>query len=161
MRPVILQRFIKNTGVGSDVIAEDTNSLLSHCEFGTPEGTWIGAHISGGVQERAADYCNPVRDYRYEIPLPDADALDQWLTLIRSDIGTHYNVKAILGLAIHDRKLNNPHEVDCSEWCTMKLLQWFGAPKVLNVMPQRAYLVTPEMLHLSPLFVGRMVYRKG
>ncbi len=161
MRPVILQRFIKNRGLASDVIAEDTDSLFSHAEFGTPEGTWIGAHIDGGVQERAADYCDPVRDYRYEIPLPSELALEQWLTLIRADIGLDYNVTGILGLATHIRALNNPHAVDCSEWCAEKLIEFLGAPKVLNVLPERAYLITPEDLHLSPLFVGRMVYRRG
>jgi hypothetical protein len=32
----------------------------------------------------------------------------------------------------------------------------YGAAKVLNVLGDYAYLVTPETLHLSPLFVGRL-----
>ena len=159
MRPVIEVRFIKGRGLVSDIIAFDTNSHFSHVEFGTPEGTWIGAHLDGGVQERPADYCDPVRDYRYEIPVTDAQQVD-WLKMLRADVGTQYNVADIAGLLLHDRALNNTHAVICSEWATEKLIEWFGAPKVLNVLPQRAYLITPEMLHLSPIFVGRMTYRK-
>ena len=160
MRPVIEVRFIKGAGLVSDIIAFDTNSHFSHVEFGTPEGTWIGAHLDGGVQERAADYCDPVRDYRYEIPLASDDAMNRWLTQIRADVGTRYNVEDIAGLLLHDRALNDTHAVICSEWATQKLIECLGAPKVLNVLPLRAYLITPEMLHLSPIFVGRMTYRK-
>lgn len=159
--PCILSRFIKNTGFGSEVITLDTFSWYSHFEFGTPDRTWIGAHIKGGIQERPWDYCDPLREVHYAIPLASKAEEDAWLKTIRADIGTHYNVLGILGEALHIRQLNNPHDVDCSEWGTQKLIEKFGAPKVLNVLAKRAYLITPEMLHLSPIFVGRMVYRKG
>lgn len=161
MGPVILARFIKNRGLTSEVITEEEDGLFSHFEYGTPQGTWIGAHIDGGVQERPADYCNPPRDWRYAIGLSSEAELDAWLKMLRADIGVHYNVLGVVGIAAHIRALNNPHEVDCSEWGTQKLIQKFGARRVLNVVPSRTYLITPERLHLSPIFVGRLVYRKG
>lgn len=161
MQPVILQRFIKNRGLGSEAIAADTDSLFSHFEFGIQGQSWIGAHINGGVEERPWDYCDPLREYHYGIPIESEAELDDWIKTLRTDIGIKYNVLGIVGEALHIRRLNNPHEVDCSEWGAQKLIAKFGAAKVLNVLPQRAYLITPEMLHLSPIFVGRLVYRKG
>ena len=152
----IIVRFIKGEGFVSDGIAFVTNSIFSHVEFGTPEGTWIGAHDDGGIQERPADYCAPTRDYRYSIPCtPTLEA--KFLAAMRADIGTKYNVADIVGLLLHDRNLNNPATAICSEWVTSKLVGFFGADQVLNVLPNRTFLISPETLHLSPIFVGRMV----
>lgn len=146
-------RFILNRGFTSRTIARVTGSLFSHVEFGTPDGTWIGAHIGDGIQERAANYCNPIREYVYEIPCTDAQQKTA-LCWMRSRIGTKYNVKDIVGLLFQVRSLRSPHRYICSQFVIDGLLEFFGAGRVLNVLPEWAYRITPETLHLSPLFVG-------
>ena len=137
-----------------------TGSLFSHVEFGTPEGTWIGAHIGGGIQERAANYCSPVREYVYDIPASMAQA-QQCSAWMRSKIGTKYNTLDIAGLMLQARSLRSPQRYICSQFCTEGLLQTYGASKVLNVLGSWAYRITPETLHLSPIFVGRQVKKVG
>lgn len=153
---VIRVRFIRGKGFISDAIAHLTGSLFSHVEFGTPEGTWIGAHIGGGIQERAADYCKPRLEYVYEIPCT-AKQHKEALAWMRSRIGTKYNVADIVGLALQVRSLRSPNRYICSQFCCEGLLHFFCAAVVLNVLPQWAYRITPETLHLSPIFVGRRV----
>lgn len=153
-------RFITQDGFISAAIRKMTGSLFSHCEFGTPEGTWIGAHLGDGIQERPANYCTPSREYVYEIPCTDEQAANA-LAWMRSKIGTKYNTLDIVGLMLQARSLQSPQRYICSEFCTEGLLVAFGSAKVLNVLNSWAYRITPEMLHLSPIFVGRRVKAKG
>jgi hypothetical protein len=152
---VIRIRFILGGGFTSAGIARVTGSLFSHVEFGTPEGTWIGAHIGDGIQERAAGYCKPTREYVYEIPCTDQQEQDG-LTWMRSKIGTEYNIVDIIGLFFQARSMRSPNRAICSQFCTEGLLFIFGAPRVLNVLESWAYRITPETLHLSPIFVGHL-----
>lgn len=153
-------RFILGEGFTSRAIARVTGSLFSHVEFGTPEGTWIGAHIGDGIRERPADYCSPVREYVYEIPVT-AEQEQEGLRWMRERIGTKYNVLDIIGLLFQARSMSAPNRAICSEYCTEGLLHIFGAYSVLNVLAEWAYRITPETLHLSPLFVGRLVKKVG
>jgi hypothetical protein len=153
--PVVRVRFIACGGFVSRAILWMTNSLWSHVEFGTPEGMWLGAHAGSGIQERPADYCKPRLERVYEIPCTD-EQLEELLRWARSQIGVEYNYRDIVGLMVKNRTLNSPKRFICSQFCTQGLLRVFGAKRVLNVMSRYAYLVTPEMLHLSPLFVGRL-----
>lgn len=157
---IIRVRFIENRGFLSSGIAWWTGSLFSHCEFGTPEGTWIGALVNGGVQERAANYCVPSREYYYEIPCTDAEETEL-LRWARSKIGTQYNKKTILGIALHFRKSNNPEDDDCSELVTLGLIHTLGAWQILNTLSTWAYRITPETAHLSPIFVGNLKRKIG
>lgn len=158
--PYIRVRFIASRGFVGASIRALTGSLFQHVEFGTPEGTWIGAHWQHGIQERPADYCVCTREYVYEIPCEKAqqDALVAWA---RGQIGTKYNLKDIAGLLFQNRSLTSPHRYICSQFCTDGLLMIFGAARVLNVLPDWTYRITPETLHMSPLFVGHQVKRKG
>lgn len=156
----IVVRFIKSAGLVSDLIAGATDSLFDHAEFGTPEGTWIGAHDDGGVQERAANYCNPRREYVYSIPCTDEQEASL-LAWARGKIGTPYNFEDIAGLLFHSWKLNNPKADICSQFCCVGLLQILGAARVFNVLEARTFLITPEILHLSPIFVGNRTKAVG
>lgn len=153
---VIRIRFVASKGFVGSAIRWVTNSLFQHVEFGTPEGNWIGAHSDGGIQERWANYAVEDLQYVYEIPCTDSQ-LHTLMAWARSKIGTKYNLLDILGLLIKNRTLHTPNRFICSQFCTEGLLMIFGAGRVLNVLPEYAYLVTPETLHLSPLLVGRRV----
>lgn len=156
MNPCVRVRFITCDGFVSAAIRWVNNSLWSHVEFGTPEGTWIGAHTGDGVQERPANYSKPTREAVYEIPVTPA-VMDAHLTRIRSQIGMRYDNLNILGLLIRKRKLESPHAVICSQFVSNELLCVFGPYRYLNVLAGFTHLVTPEMCHLSPLFVGHRV----
>jgi hypothetical protein len=146
-------RFVAGSGFVGNSIRWVTNSLFQHVEFGTPEGTWIGAHAQGGIMERPANYANYSREYVYDVPCTDEElaTLMKWA---RDAKGTKYNYLDIVGLLLRKRRLSTPHRFICSQFCTWGLLQVFGAHELLNVLPEYAYLITPETLHLSPLLIG-------
>lgn len=148
-------RFIKSAGIVSDAITWETNSLWDHVELITPSGTYIGARANGGVEERPADYCTPVRERRYSIPCSPSDSI-RILTWAKSKVGTKYNFLDILGLAVHNRKFNDPTRDICSQFVIQAGTQ--AAIWLLNVQPDFDYLITPETLHLSPLLIGRRTY---
>lgn len=152
-------RFVAGAGFVGDSIRWITNSLFQHVEFGTPEGSWIGAHAQGGIMERPGDYAGYSREYVYDIPCIDAQLADL-MTWARAQVGVKYNYADIVGLLVKKRALTTPHRLICSQFCTLGLLHIFGAAKVLNVLEDYAYLVTPETLHLSPILVGRLVFKK-
>lgn len=150
---VITIRFVDSGGWITSGINWETNSLWPHVEFGTPEGTWIGAHNPGGWQERPGDYCVPKREAIYDIPCM-LSVQTAHLARIRSQIGTKYNTLAILGMLIRNRKLTSIHSVICSQGVTDEALILWGPHRYLNVAPGFTHLVTPEMVHLSPILVG-------
>ncbi len=155
--PCITVRFVANHSLVSAAIRHVTGSLFSHVEGGTPQGTWIGA-LADGIKERPADYCKPFREYTYRVPCTQEQA-DRFVALLRSKIGTKYNFRDILGLALGIRGLNNPTDDICSELLTWALIETLEPCRVLNVESGWEYRVTPEMLHLSPLFVGHLAKR--
>ena len=158
--PVIRVRFVASPGFVGSAIRWVTNSLFQHVEFGTPEGTWIGAHAGGGIMERPSDYATETREYVYEVPCTQGQ-LDDLMKWARAQIGAKYNYSDILGLLIKNRAWTTPHRFICSQFCTQGLLKVFGAQRVLNVLGDYAYLVTPETLHLSPLFAGNLKRKTG
>ena len=153
--PYIAVRFIANHTFLSWSIRRLTGSLFSHVELGTPEGTWIGA-LADGIKERPANYCHPFRAYVYHIPCTTQEQAYLLLTA-RAKIGTPYNKLDIVGLALGLRGVVGSKGEICSWFGTQELIDTFGAKRVLNVLPGWEYRVTPEMLHLSPLFVGCLV----
>lgn len=148
---MITLRFIRTPGFVTDSICFVTNSLLDHAEFGTPEGTWIGAHSDGGIQERPGNYCTPTQEWVYDIP-STPDQTTRLLRSARAAVGTPYNFIGIAGLLFHLRKLTGIKTVFCSQFCFLELTK--VGIVALNVLPQFAHLVTPETLHLSPLLIG-------
>lgn len=151
-------RFVAGGGFVGGSIRWVTNSLFQHVEFGTPEGTWIGAHAGSGIQERPGDYAKYSREFVYDVPATDSQRA-QLMIWARNQIGTQYNYADIIGLLVRKRKWTTPNRLICSQFCTLGLLEVYGASRVLNVLGEYAYLITPETLHLSPLFVGRMVLK--
>jgi hypothetical protein len=152
-------RFVASKSFIGEAIRKVTGSLFEHVEFGTPEGTWIGAHAGAGVQERPANYALESREYIYDIPCTLEQQM-KLLTWARSKIGIKYNYWDIIGLLFQNRSLQSPQRYICSEFCTEGLLRVFGASKILNVLIDWTYRITPETLHLSPILVGHLTSRK-
>lgn len=160
MSGLVRVRFIAQDTWISAAIRRLTGSLFSHVEFGTPEGAWIGAHLDGGIQELPANYCVPSREYYYEIPCTEGDeaALLAWA---RSQMGTKYDWKDIVGLAIQNRSLRSPHAYICSAFVATGMLLRFGPKRFANVELAWAYRMTPETAHLSPMLAGHLKRRTG
>lgn len=157
--PSVTVRFIANHTFLSWSIRRLTGSLFSHVELGAPEGTWIGA-LADGIKERPANYCDPFREYVYNIPCT-AQEQAFFLSEARAKVGTPYNKMDIVGLALGMRRVVGKNGEICSWFGLQTLIDTFGAARVLNVLPGWEYRVTPETLHLSPIFVGRLKKRVG
>lgn len=161
----VFVRFINEEGIVSRLIDFNTESLFCHAEFGVPVDpgnrqspmkSYIGAHAGTGIQCRPADWCTPTRERRYAIP--ETDQVYDWLMAeINSKVGTKYDYLGIVGLALHDRKLHKRGAIDCSGFVYSTCTK-VGIP-LLNVEEQFSYLVTPETLHLSSMFLGNCVYK--
>lgn len=151
-------RFINSPGFISEAIDLVTNSLWDHTEIQTESGSYIGAHASGGVEERPADYCTPTRERRYAIPCTD-EQLATMMKYARSKIGTKYDFEDIAGLLFRDRKLHTEGRAICSAFVLMTAFS--GSLFMLNVGPGWEFLISPETLHLSPLLIGHCTYRVG
>ena len=152
--PNLIVRFVTQGGFVADAIRKVTFSQFSHAEIGTETGTWIGAHDDGGVQERPADYYSATFERRYAIPM-SAEQYAAAMAYARSKIGVKYDFEDILGLLIH-----RDMSADGTEICSMFVFQVLLAAGIqaLNVLNQYSNLVTPDTLHLSPIFIGRCYY---
>ncbi len=153
--PVVRIRFIAERDFISWAIRKVTFSDFSHVELIMDKGTYLGAHAFGGVQERDQFYCQPSFERRYSIPCTQ-EQKDKIESFARSKIGTPYNFKDIVGLLIH-ANLSSPNKLICSMFVFEALLA--GGIKMLNVLPQYSNRVTPDILHLSPLLIGRCYYQ--
>jgi hypothetical protein len=153
--PNLTVRFINEPGIVSRLITWETDSLFCHCEgLGRDGQSWVGAHAGTGVQSRAHDWCRPTFEKRYAIPVVD-EQYEAAMRFMDSRIGLPYDYADILGMALHRRMGASDHEIICSAF----MLEWLQAGwlRPLNVLGPYAYLVTPETLHLSPLFIDRRV----
>jgi len=146
-------RFINEPGIISRLITWTTDSLFCHTEgLGRDGQSWVGAHAGTGVQSRPHDWCKPTFERRYSIPVTN-EQYEAAMRFMDSKIGCPYDYEDIVGLALHSRIGVSDHEIICSAF----MLLWLraGGLEPLNVLPDWAYLVTPETLHLSPIFIGR------
>ncbi len=154
--PTLTTRFIFEPGLVSDLIGFATDSLWIHTEGLNRTGdAWVGAHAGTGVQARPLNWCSPTRESRYQIPVTEEE-YDLAMEYQESKIGTRYDYADIIGLALHIRIGVSKHEVICSAF---ELGRYMAAGiRPLNVLDGYQYLVTPETLHLSPMFIGKRSY---
>jgi hypothetical protein len=171
-------RFINGSGFVSSAITWVTNSLWDHFEFwfdeelmalaisilfkhGMPtdypkEGGYLGAHAGSGIQFRPLNYCTPTRERRYKRPVTP-EIFEAFVVAAFKRIGTPYAYTVIGKLLIHNRELTpNTREI-CSEF-------GFLAPAeagfyFLNSEIEYASFITPEILHISPKWMGYCVYK--
>jgi len=149
-------RFINSSDLISKLITGETFSLICHTEGMNRAGDgWIGAHAFTGVQDRPLDWCkNLTWERRYNIPVTKLQ-YEQAMSFLESKIGTPYNYRSIFGILARKRDFTDRKGIDCSDL----MLQWLWAADqtVLNVRPGESWMVSPETLHLSPLFIGRSI----
>ena len=156
----LLVRFITQSDFVSDDIRFITHTPKagpSHAEMGTKQGTWIGAHAKGGVQERAANYCTPTWERQYKIPVTPAQ-YEAAMEFLRSQIGKPYDFRDICGI-FFDRDWHTAGAWICSELVLVAMQH--ASLDVLNVQSEFCYRIDPERLHLSPLFIGRGVSQEA
>jgi len=148
-------RFIDEPGIVARLISGWTDSLFCHTEGLSRDGkSWVGAHAGTGVEGRPLDWSKPTFERVYSIPVTD-EQYELAMRFMESKIGTPYGYEDIVGLLIHRRIGLSEHEVICSAFMTLWLMA--AGLRPLNVLEEYAALITPETLHLSPLFIGRRV----
>jgi hypothetical protein len=150
-------RFINGPGIISDIIDWSTNGRYCHTEALSRDGDgWIGAHAGTGVDQRPLDWAKVTRERRYALPVSD-DEYDKAMTWLHAHIGVPYDYEDILGLFLHVRIGVHKHEMICSALMTLFQMQ---APEwtPLNIDPDNANLVTPEVLRMSKNYIGRCIY---
>ena len=152
--PDLIVRFVAEKGFISAAIKYVTFSDFSHVEIGLPDGRWMGAHASGGVQIRPANYMTPIFERVYAVPIMQAE-YDAAMNYAYSQIGTRYSFMDIAGILFRARLSKSPKGLICS-WFVMDCIRAAGL-QPLNVLGQYNYKVTPTMLHLSPMFIGRCI----
>lgn len=152
--PFLTIRFIYEPGIISKLIGWQTDSLWCHTEGLSRDGkSWIGAHAGTGVQARPLDWCKPTREAVYAVPVSQGE-YERAMTFLESKLGEPYNYESILGLALHVR-LTASGTTDCSALMLAYLMQ--GGHFPLNCLEGFEYLISPEVLHLSSIFIGRRV----
>ena len=152
--PRLVIRFIDEPDLISRAITFVTDSLWCHTECLSRDGSgWVGAHAGTGVEKRALDWVRPSRERVYAIPVKP-DAFNAAHNFLESQMGCKYNYRDILGLFFH-RRIWSPQRVICSQ-LMLQFMQEAGL-QPLNVLPDYSALITPETLHLSPLFIGRSI----
>ncbi len=151
--PNLTIRFINDPGLVSHLISWEMDSLFCHTEGLSRDGkSWVGAHAGPGVQARLLDWCKPTFERRYALPVSDQQ-YEAAMAFMESKIGTPYDYEDIVGLALHRRMGASDHSIICSAFMYLWLRS--AGIEALNVLESFAYLVTPETLHLSPVFIGR------
>jgi hypothetical protein len=149
--PDLRIRFVTESGFVAGAIRWVTFSEFSHTELELPDGTWLGAHAGSGVQIHPANYYNSVFERRYAIPLAQTN-YDAAMKYALAQIGTPYNYSDIAGLLFH-RNMTGKGRAICSQF-VFDVMQ-AGGLQPLNVLSGYDFRVTPDTLHLSPLFIGR------
>jgi hypothetical protein len=150
--PNLVIRFIDEPDWVSRAITWTTDSLWCHTEAQNRAGTgWTGAHSGTGVETRALNWVKPSRERRYFLPV-SAKQFAAAHNFLESQLGQKYNYRDILGLFFHKR-IWSPQRVICSQ-LMLEFMQAAGL-QPLNVLADYDAMITPETLHLSPLFIGR------
>lgn len=154
--PVLTTRFIFEPGLISDLIEFATDSLWIHAEGMNRTGDkWVGAHAGTGVQARELDWCKPTRERRYEVTVTD-EQFEAAMIWQESKIGEPYDYLDIFGLALHLRIGSSKKQTICSAFELGRYMAAGIYP--LNCLENFTYMITPETLHLSPIFLGKCVY---
>ena len=96
----IILRFVSSDDLASRIIrGAELGFTYQHVEAQMADGTLLGAHISGGVQARAADYDIAYQQDLYvELPCADAQSV-VFENFLRGQLGKPYDVLALAEMA--------------------------------------------------------------
>jgi hypothetical protein len=154
-------RFVSGKDPESMAIRLRENFPYSHVEAVTPEGKYLGAHASGGVQARDPGYDAAYLDHELFVdlpnlartfasgspfiaPEPDTQA-DEFYAFLGRHIGEPYDFESILGFLVPNISAHQPQHIICSALQALALRQcrWFATPLV-----EPAHKITPRDLLL-------------
>lgn len=119
--PQVKLRFVTTSSPLSAAIRFAEDFEFSHVEAVMPDGTYLGAHASGGVLARPPDYDKGewTKQSFWTYPVND-DAAAKWEAYLRARIGRPYDYDAILGFVMRS-SLHDALHVICSALQTMSL----------------------------------------
>lgn len=131
MKSAILLRFVtSDSPISFGIRAAEYGFWASHVEAVMPEGTLLGAHVDGGVLNRAADYDKGdfIKEMVVEIPAEPA-MVDSFHAFLRSQLGKPYDREAILAFVAR-RDWQDPDAWFCSELqaAALSACGWFASP---------------------------------
>jgi hypothetical protein len=155
--PNLVIRFVNSLGFVSSAIdfVEGGAGEFDHAEcLDVATSEWIGAHDDGGFQRRPYNYMKPSRERRYAIPC-NQDEYDAGMKWLNSQIGVPYNFMDILGILTH-KDLTSSGKMICSQAMFTYIYKALGQLP-LNALEENANRITPEILHLAPIFIGRSI----
>lgn len=144
-------RFVRSIGLASDAIVALQKTALpfspSHVEAVTPDGLYLGAHFSGGVQKRPKDY--DAGKFSHELFLTLEATEDQavaFYAFLDKHVGEEYDWRAIIGFVIPEHE-HIPNHTICSALITLALrakgCEYFRWP-----LAAPAHLIDPRDLLL-------------
>lgn len=128
----------------SGSICKETRSEICHVDIVTPEGTLIGAHIKGGIQERPADYETWGLRLRVTLQVSEEKAAT-FHAYARSMIGTPYDSRDIFGIALGDARLHVDGKMICSQFAAVASDDKSG----IVLVDKDKWQVSPEELRLA------------
>jgi hypothetical protein len=128
----------------SQAICKETRSEICHVDIVTLQGYLIGAHMSDGIQLRAPDYQKWGLRIQVTIPATEEQA-DKLYAYARTMLGTRYDVKAILGIALGDADLHDASKMICSGFAAVAVDEKAGLVRIAKDHWQ----VSPEELRIA------------
>jgi uncharacterized protein YycO len=135
-------QFATESDIVSAGIRWFTWSNVSHVDFVTPEGKFLGSRLDGGVRVREPGYARFAYTERYRIDTPYEATI--W-SAAYSQIGKPYDWKGIVGFTFHrDWR-------DSSSWFCSEYVAWAfetGGDRLLNA--DHLDRIAPGTLTLSP-----------
>lgn len=140
-------RFVTEDDLVSRMIRVQTWCEFSHVEFVLDDGTTLGAHFSGGVRIRPANYSQFTKIAVFDVPVT-AEQKATILGFANAQLGKGYDTEAIAGLVSH-HDWRNPDKWFCSELVTAAFEQAFP---LLHV-PNSVNRITPRDVLLSVLLL--------
>jgi hypothetical protein len=151
----MILRFMQDSKFISHLIDAQEKTAVpftpSHVDALTPDGFYIGAHISGGVQKRPVGYDKATTVHELILTLdatPEQDA--EFYKILMAKLGEPYDWESIIGFIVPEH-LHLPDHIMCSALQALALrgCNWFQWP-----LAAPFHLIDPRDLLL--VLSGRM-----
>lgn len=121
--------------ISAGIRAFEYGFWASHAEVVMPEGTLLGAHYDGGVQNRPGDYDAGKFTRELIVPLSvEQSVADKFHAFLRDQLGKPYDTTAILAMLVQ-RTWTDPDSWFCSELVAAALMHcgWFSSSLAISV----------------------------